>query len=53
MVVADMDHPPAAGTALGIAMTGYSREAAMAIMTSVVILALIHKLARPYIKDLV
>ena len=53
MVVADMEHPPTAGTALGIAMTGYSREAAMAIMTSVVILALIHKLARPYIKDLV
>lgn len=53
MVVTDTEHPPAAGTALGIAVTGFSVRTGVAIMTSVILLSLIHRVARPYIKDLV
>lgn len=53
MVITDTEHPPAAGTALGIAITGFSWDAAMAVIISVLILSLIHHFAKPYIKDLV
>lgn len=53
VVEADMEHPPVAGTALAIAMTGYSKEKAIAVVTSLVILGLIHKVAGPYIKHLI
>jgi CBS-domain-containing membrane protein len=53
MVVVDMEHPPAASTALGLAMKGFSGSAAIAIVTSVLLLALAHRILRPYLRDLV
>ena len=53
MVVVDMEHPPAAGTALGIAITGISWEVAMALISSVLILSLAHKLLANHLKDLI
>ena len=53
MVVLDFEHPPAAGTALGMTVTGYSQDAAIAIITSVILLALISHYAKPFIRDLV
>lgn len=53
MVVTNTEHPPAAGTALGIALTGFSVHTGLAIMASAFILSLIHRLAKPYIRDLV
>ena len=53
MVVMDFEHPPAAGTALGMTVTGYSQDAAIAIITSVILLALISHYAKPFIRDLV
>jgi CBS-domain-containing membrane protein len=53
MVVINAEHPPAAGTALGVAIGGCSWPIALAIVTSVALLALLHKLLRPYLRDLV
>ena len=53
MVVFDMEHPPACGTALGVALTGFSWGVALAIITSTVVLALIKTGFKPYLKDLV
>jgi CBS-domain-containing membrane protein len=52
MVVTDTEHPPASGTALGVAMTGLSVGVAVAIATSAVILSLIHRLLGPRLRDL-
>jgi len=53
MVVIDMEHPPAAGTALGVTMTGFSWSIVLAVLTSVGILALIHHFFKRHIRDLV
>ncbi len=53
MVTTDTEHPPAAGTALGIALAGFSFDLALALITSVAILASIHYFFKPYLKDLV
>jgi CBS-domain-containing membrane protein len=53
MVITDTEHPPAAGTALGLSITGYSFEAAVAVLTSVIILSFIHLFAKSKLKDLV
>lgn len=52
MVVIDMEHPPAAGTALGIAITGISLDVLIAVSLSIVLLSLIHKIFKPYMRDL-
>ncbi|MBP9011872.1 MAG: HPP family protein [Syntrophaceae bacterium] len=52
MVVIDMEHPPAAGTALGVAMTGISLDVFAAVSISIILLSLIHKFMKPYIRDL-
>ncbi len=52
MVVIDMEHPPAAGTALGVAMTGISLDVFLAVIMSVILLSLIHRFFKPYIRDL-
>ncbi len=52
MVVTDTEHPPASGTALGVAMTGLSIGVAGAIVTSAVVLSLIHHFLRPHLRDL-
>jgi hypothetical protein len=53
MVVIDTEHPPAAGTALGVAMTGISPDVFVTIIIiSIVILSLIHHFFKPYLRDL-
>jgi CBS-domain-containing membrane protein len=52
MVVIDTEHPPAAGTALGVAITGISLEVFIAVINSIVLLSVIHVLFKPYIRDL-
>ena len=52
MVVTDTEHPPAAATALGIAITGFSFQITTTIVASVVILSLVHHLLKRHLKDL-
>ncbi len=52
MVVTDTEHPPAAGTALGVAMTGISLNVLAAVIMSVIILSLIHRFLKPWLRDL-
>jgi len=53
MVVTDTEHPPASGTALGIAITGFDLNAAIAVITSAIMLSLAHHFFKPYLRDLV
>ena len=53
MVVTDTEHPPAAGTALGIALSGLSFKILISVVSSVIILAAIHRLLLPFLKDLI
>lgn len=53
MVVMDFEHPPAAGTALGMTLVGYTASSSSAILISVFILAAIGYIAKPFIRDLV
>lgn len=52
MVITDTEHPPASGTALGVAITGFSLSVTVAVITSVVILSLVHHYFKRYLKDL-
>lgn len=47
------EHPPAAGTALGVLMAGFSWRIVLGVVIGAVVLSLIHKLARPVLLDLV
>jgi len=53
MLVIKMGHPPAAATALGLAIMGFSLNAAIAVVTSIVLLSLAHHFLKPYLKNLV
>lgn len=53
MVVTETEHPPAAGTALGTALYGMSWADMTHFLFSVLALALVHRLFRSKIKDLV
>jgi CBS-domain-containing membrane protein len=52
MVVLDMEHPPAGGTALGICMTGLSWGIAAALIISIGMLSLAHRCFRKHLRDL-
>jgi hypothetical protein len=52
MVALDFEHPPAAGTALGVAITGFSLNVAFAVVGGSVILVLVHHLLKRHLKDL-
>ena len=52
MVVLDMEHPPASGTALGVVLHGISVTVALTILISILFLSLVHKLFRHYLRDL-
>jgi CBS-domain-containing membrane protein len=52
MVVTDTEHPPASGTALGVAMTGCPWEGVVGVLTGVVVLAVAHRLLRTRLRDL-
>ena len=53
MVVIDTEHPPASGTTLGVAMTGFAWNVAVAVVTAVIVLSLVHYFFEGRIKDLV
>ena len=52
MVVMDTEHPPAAATALGFAISGFSLKTAIAFVSSIVVLSLVHYFFRRHLKDL-
>ncbi len=53
MVVFDVEHPPAAGTALAVVMSEISLDAFITIMLSAVILTQCRYYLKKYLKDLV
>ena len=53
MVALDVEHPPAAGTALAVVINEVSRDAFITIMLSAVILSQFRYYLRGYLKDLV
>lgn len=52
MVVTDTEHPPAAATALGFAISGFSLNTALALISSILVLSLVHYFFRNRLKDL-
>jgi len=52
MVALDFEHPPASGTALGVAITGSSFGVWIAVITSSIILSLTHRFFKKYLRDL-
>lgn len=52
MVVTDTEHPPAAGTALGIAMRGTSPKIIITVIASAIVFASIRYFFKRYIRDL-
>lgn len=52
MVALDAEHPPAGGTALGVAITGFSVSVMVAVLTSSIALSLAHRFLKKYLKDL-
>lgn len=52
MVALDVEHPPAGGTALGVAITGFSPSVMIAVLTSSIVLSLAHHFSRRFLKDL-
>ena len=52
MVVLYLQHPPAAATALGIAMRGSSEQVVIAIITITLVLALAHRILKPRLRNL-
>ena len=53
MVVLDVEHPLASGTALGMTLIAYSSTSATAILISVLLLAIKGHIAKPFLEDLV
>jgi CBS-domain-containing membrane protein len=52
MALIDVEHPPASGTALSVVVTGVSWQIALAVMTSAILMALLHHFLQPYLRDL-
>ncbi|MBI4288099.1 MAG: HPP family protein [Chloroflexi bacterium] len=53
MVVTSTEHPPAAATSLGMAITGFSWAAVIAVIISIVALSVIHHFLKPHLEDIV
>ena len=53
MVVTNTEHPPASGTALGVAINGFSLYVTATMIISVIVLSLIHQCFKRYLRDLV
>ena len=53
MVVLELEHSLAAGTALGMTLIAYSSTSVMTIFIRAIILAIVGHLSKPYLKDLV
>jgi len=52
MVALGAEHPPAGGTALGVAITGFSISVMVAVLTSSIVLSLAHRFCKKFLKDL-
>ncbi len=52
MAVLNMQHPPAAGTALGMSIRGCSEEAFAAVLTITIVLAVVHLVLKPRLRNL-
>ena len=44
MILTDTEHPPAAGTALGVAVQGFSIDVVVAVVMSTIVLSIIARL---------
>lgn len=53
MAATNTEHPPAAGTALGVVIAGFSWRLALGVAVGAVVLAAIHTVLRPVLRDLV
>jgi CBS-domain-containing membrane protein len=53
MAITNTEHPPAAGTALGVVIAGFSPRVVLGVVIGVTILVLIHRALRPYLRDLI
>ncbi len=53
MVALDFEHPPASGTALGVAITGSSFRPVLTVLAGSIVLSIAHVLLKKHLKDLV
>lgn len=53
MAITNMEHPPAAGTTLGVVIAGCSLSVIMGIAVGITILTVVHYLLKPILLDLV
>lgn len=53
MVSTDTEHPPAAGTAVGIVASGWSSSAVLFVLIFAVVLSLVRYLLKPWLRELV
>ena len=53
MVIVGVGHPPAAATELGISINGFSMDGGIALITSVVCLAIAHHYLKPFLRNIV
>ncbi len=53
MVITNTEHPPAAGTALGITINGWTYSTLLVILITTIILSLIRHLLKAWLKNLV
>ena len=52
MVALDFEHPPASGTALGVAINGFSLGVMTTVIASSIVISLAHVVFRRYLRDL-
>ncbi len=53
MAVTNTEHPPAAGTALGVVIAGFSLNVVLGVVVGIFLLAGIHRLLQPILRDLI
>jgi CBS-domain-containing membrane protein len=53
MAATNTEHPPAAGTALGVVIAGFSARVVLGVIVGAAILSIIHRVLRPVLRDLV
>jgi CBS-domain-containing membrane protein len=53
MAITNTEHPPAAGTALGVVIAGFSLPVVLGVVVGVGVLSLIQALLRPMLRDLI
>jgi len=53
MIITNTGHPPAAATALGVAIMGFTPPAIIAVITSVVVLSVAHHFLKPFLRNLI